>query len=219
VVDLEIDDPTRAGPVLDGLFPEGPPPTLGWSSPRGEHRLYLLDQRLAGARSAVVHLASGAVELRLGADGKQLAAVCPPSPGTDGRPRRWNGVWEIAPCPGALVALAMELDGSRTPCSRAVRVGTSRPQIASARYALAALERESSLVRSAGPGTRNASLNLAAFRLGQLVGSGAIERTTVEEALAEAALEAGLGELEVARTIRSGLEAGLEHPRGPGAGR
>jgi hypothetical protein len=39
----------------------------------------------------------------LGAGGKQVAAVCPPSPRADGTPRRWNGIWEIAPCPEVLV--------------------------------------------------------------------------------------------------------------------
>jgi len=38
-------------------------------------------------------------------NGKQLGAVCPPSPGADGRPRRWNGIWEIASCPEVLIAV------------------------------------------------------------------------------------------------------------------
>src|SRR5262245_3914878 len=40
VVDLEVDDRERAGPLLAELFPQGPPPTLGWDSSRGEHRLF-----------------------------------------------------------------------------------------------------------------------------------------------------------------------------------
>ena len=71
-------------------------------------------------------------------------------------------------------------------------------------------------MRTAGPGTRNSTLNLVAFRLGQLVATRALERTAVEMALTGAALAAGLGEREVERTIRSGLEAGLSHPRAPG---
>src|SRR4051794_3107303 len=94
VVDLEVDDPERAQMLLGELFPDGPPPTMGWSSRRGEHRLYRWDDRLSAARSAVVHLAGGALELRLGAGGKQVAAVCPPSPRADGSPRIWNGIWE-----------------------------------------------------------------------------------------------------------------------------
>ena len=217
VVDLEVDDPERARPLLGELFPDGPPPTMGWSSRRGEHRLYRWDDRLSAARSAVVHLAGGALELRLGAGGKQVAAVCPPSPRADGSPRRWNGIWEIAPCPEVLVDVV-----ARSATPPPARPSPGRPRrsrgAAPGRYGIAALEREAALVRSAGPGTRNEALNRAAFCLGQLVGSGAIDRGLVEAVLAGAALEAGLGEREVERTIRSGIEAGLSHPRGPGTG-
>src|SRR4051812_20453637 len=80
VVDLEVDDPERAKPLLGELFPDGAPATMGWSSQRGEHRLYHWDDRLSAARSAVVHLAGGALELRLGTGGKQGAAGLPPPP-------------------------------------------------------------------------------------------------------------------------------------------
>jgi hypothetical protein len=113
VVDLEIDDRERAGPLLAEWFPEGPPLTLGWESSRGEHRLFRWDDRLGRARSAVVHLAGGPLEFRLGSGGKQLGAVCTPSPGADGRPRRWNGAWEIAPCPEGLIAVVTRADGRR----------------------------------------------------------------------------------------------------------
>ena len=216
VVDLEVDDRVQAGPLLAELFPEGPPMTMGWSSARGEHRLFQWDDRLGRAGSAVVHLAGGAVEFRLGTGGKQLGAVCPPSPGADGKPRRWNDFWEIAPCPEVLIAVVERMADAQGQAVRALRPrrgGISR------RYALAALEREVNRVRTAGPGTRNATLNLVAFRLGQLIATRALERTTVEMALTGAALAAGLGEREVERTIRSGLEAGLSHPRASGMGR
>lgn len=218
VVDLEVDDREQAGPFLAELFPGGPPVTMGWESSRGEHRLFRWDDRLARADTSVVHLAGGAVELRLGSAGKQLSAVCPPSPAVDGRPRRWNGVWEIAPCPEALITLVTRLSQPQVPKAHPVR-GPRVRQRASGRYALAVLDRETERVRTAQPGTRNSTLNRAAFRLGQLVAANSLERTTVEAALTEAALGAGLGVQEVERTIRSGLAAGLSHPRGSGAGR
>jgi hypothetical protein len=52
-----------------------------------------------------------------------------------------------------------------------------------------------------------------------MVAVGALDRTAVEAALTGAALAAGLGEREVKRTIRSGLEAGMSHPRRRGSGR
>jgi hypothetical protein len=219
VVDLEVDDRALAGPLLTELFPGGPPPTLGWDSSRGEHRLFQWDDRLARVGLSVVHLAGGVLEFRLGSDGKQLGAVCPPSPGADGRPRRWNGVWEIAPCPEVLIAAVARLANAQVPEVRAVRAPRVRPGGAPGCYALVALEREADGVRTALPGTRNSTLNRAAFRLGQLVATRDLDRTTVEAALTGAALAAGLGEQEVERTIRSGLEAGLAHPCGSGMGR
>ncbi len=55
------------------------------------------------AATAVVSFAGGAVELRVGGVEKQVAAVCPPSVGTDGVARRWNGVWRIFPIPEAVI--------------------------------------------------------------------------------------------------------------------
>jgi len=218
-VDLEVDDRQVAAPLLAEHFPGGPPRTLSWSLSRGEHRLFRWDDPLGRAGTAVVHRAGGAVELRLGADGKQLGAVCPPSPGADGRPRRWNGVWEIAPCPEVLIEAVARLANTQVPEVRAVRAPRVRPGGAPGKYALAALEREADGVRTAPPGARNSTLNRAAFRLGQLVATRDLDRTAVEAALTGAALAAGLGEPEVERTIHSGLEAGLAHPRGSGTGR
>jgi hypothetical protein len=81
------------------------------------------------------------------------------------------------------------------------------------RYAAAALRSEAGRVASAQEGTRNASLNRAAFSLGSLVAIGLLTREAVEAALTEAALSVGLGEPEVAATLASGLNAGLKKPR------
>ena len=147
------------------------------------------------------------------------SAVCPPSAGADGRPRRWNGVWEIALCPEGLIEVVTRMADAQVPGVRAVRGPRAQPRGTPGRYALAVLEREADRVRTAGPGTRNSTLNRAAFRLGQLVAAQALDRVAVEVALTGAALAAGLGPHEVERTINSGLEAGLAHPRGSGTGR
>ena len=81
------------------------------------------------------------------------------------------------------------------------------------RYAAAALRAETELVRAALPGARNRTLNRAAFNLGQLVGAGMLPRETVEAALAEAAVAAGLRDPEVQATLKSGLAAGVLKPR------
>jgi hypothetical protein len=82
-------------------------------------------------------------------------------------------------------------------------------------WARVALEGEADRVRSAPMGSRNSILNRAAFSLGQIVGAGVLDASTVEQTLADSALASGLGEREAILTIRSGLRAGLDHPRGP----
>ena len=119
VVDLEVDDPERAASFLERLFPSGLPKTLGWRSARGEHRLFLWDSRLSElAATAVVTFAGGAVELRIGGVEKQVAAVCPPSLGTDGVPRRWNGIWRILPIPEAVISELERLSHDRVSRAR-----------------------------------------------------------------------------------------------------
>jgi len=80
-------------------------------------------------------------------------------------------------------------------------------------YAMAALRAETGLVAAARPGTRNVTLNRAAFSLGQLVAAGLIPPIPVITALIEAARYAGLPEDEAVRTVRSGMEAGARKPR------
>jgi hypothetical protein len=87
------------------------------------------------------------------------------------------------------------------------------------RYFLAALRDELAEVASAPapapgrPGARNDTLNRAAFRLAQLAVDGAGTLDELEHYLLDAALAAGLDELEARATIASGLRAGQQHPR------
>jgi len=76
------------------------------------------------------------------------------------------------------------------------------------RYAAVALEAETDRVARAPVGTRNDTLNRAAFALGRLVGAGLLDAGTVTRELTAAAAWAGLGRAETGRTIRSGLSAG-----------
>jgi hypothetical protein len=84
-------------------------------------------------------------------------------------------------------------------------------------YGRAALGPELERLLRATPGQRNEALNLAGFRLGQLVGGGQLHRGRVEETLRMAASMIGLGSREAALTIRSGMAAGLNFPRMPRA--
>lgn len=80
------------------------------------------------------------------------------------------------------------------------------------RYAEAALDAEADRVARAPVGTRNDTLNRAAFALGRFVGAGLLDAAAVRWELTVAARYAGLGPAEIRGTIRSGLTAGRRQP-------
>lgn len=123
LIDVEGDGP-EAEESRAKLFGGEVVPTLGWGSTRGGHQVYTADGERFGPivarlksfeakktnQPGVFHIPSlPGLELRFGGykdDGavKQLQSVVPPTPGTDGKPRAWNGVDEIADAPGAFYA-------------------------------------------------------------------------------------------------------------------
>ena len=80
-------------------------------------------------------------------------------------------------------------------------------------YADSALLRELERVANAPMHQRNHTLNIAAFRLGQLVPYGILDPAAVAQDLAGVARKIGLDESEIEPTITSGLNAGRRHPR------
>src|SRR5690625_4255752 len=80
-------------------------------------------------------------------------------------------------------------------------------------YGAAALERELGRVATAPEGTRNDTLNRAAFALGQLMAGGEVDETTATDQLTTAARRAGLDDTEITQTIASGIKAGKLEPR------
>jgi hypothetical protein len=90
---------------------------------------------------------------------------------------------------------------------------TSRSRDLGSAYGLAALRNEADRVRTAREGTRNDTLNRAAFAAGQLEASGELRPGMAENELREAAQAAGLGISEIEKTLASGLKAGRVEPR------
>lgn len=70
----------------------------------------------------------------------------------------------------------------------------------------ATLEGLLATVRTARSGNRNSALHWAAHRLAEHAGEGLLDLDAGREALREAALDVGLGEAEVAATLRSSIE-------------
>ncbi|MCX7178015.1 MAG: AAA family ATPase [Proteobacteria bacterium] len=140
------------------------------------------------------------------------------APGVDVRGE--GGYIIMPPSPG--YAIADTEDPAEMPrwlISACVRADPERPTTPPSgdrpteRYAQVALDAEIGAVMRAGEGTRNDTLNRAAFSLGQLVGAGVLSRGTVENELTRAAYAAGLASHETAPTIKSGIDAGVAFPR------
>jgi hypothetical protein len=79
---------------------------------------------------------------------------------------------------------------------------------------MATLHEETRLVATAPLGTRNDTLNRAAFNLGQLMATGMLPSLATVTALINAAERSGLPREEACRTSRSGMTAGSRHQRG-----
>lgn len=115
----------------------------------------------------------------------------------------------LAPCPEWLVRL---LDPPPPP-PRQTPARLLNDNRSKTTYARRAIEGEVYAVMNALEGQRNDTLNRAAYSLSQLVAGGSLSETDVKAALLKAAITSGLTAEEAERTIRSGFEAGILHPR------
>ncbi|HMB07141.1 MAG TPA: DNA polymerase domain-containing protein, partial [Isosphaeraceae bacterium] len=123
----------------------------------------------------------------------------------------------LGPPPGWLLEGLIERASKKVPKPRRATPApsgngngaTSNPA-AVAKYAKIALESEVARVAAAPEGERNNGLFAASCRVGELVGAGALDQETAEEALRQATT---LPPDEAAATIRNGLSRGMECPR------
>jgi hypothetical protein len=119
-----------------------------------------------------------------------------------------------AALPGWLQALLTSRRHEATSAVTVAAVDVDRSRASA--WARAALVAEATRVRQAAVGTRNHTLNRAAFALGQIVAGGHLDAADAAGLLHDAALAAGLEEAEIRSTIASGLSAGGICPRHPG---
>jgi hypothetical protein len=135
--------------------------------------------------------------------------VVPPSRHASGRRYRWEDPGTpMAALPGWMREPPRPPECEREAPRRREPRGSS-----GSGYGLAALDRELHRLASCPEGTRNHELNRAAFVVGTLVGGAELDEGFVVEELTRTGLGIGLGEREVAATVRSGLTAGLSRPR------
>lgn len=177
----------------------------------------------SGGRHAYMRLPSGvdlgnsARKLGPGLDtrGNGGYVVCPPSNHVSGGVYQWLNQERAAVVRRWLLELLRPPAPPPRPAVHYLgseRLPPGAPR--AARYGEAAMALEESSVRMAIPGTRNHTLNRAAYSLGQLVAGALLDINLVAGSLLDAAIAAGLTEVEARRTIESGIAAGQQHPRG-----
>lgn len=195
---LDIDGPAGEESIgsltqLHGSLPDTP--TV--RTPGGGWHLYLDAPEL---RSTVGRLGNG-----LDTRGNGGYVVAPPSPHPDGGIYTWHRRPNrpLASAPQWLTdLLTRPHNGLPTPAGDLPDSGRRLE-----RYVEAAVEAECRELAQARPGTRNDSLNRAAFALGRFVAGGQAPPEYVARRLAHAAAVAGLGPVEIARTLRSAFSA------------
>ena len=199
-VDPAHDGWTSLGRLHDAGYRWSPTATVRTGG-GGVHLYFVRDAEVHNSASSLpgVPFPIAGIDLR----GVGGYVVAPPSRHRSGRRYAWLGGDAPAPAP-------LWLHPAPAPRSR------PRPSLepnGCTRYGLAALRDEADRVRRASVGCRNNELNRAAFSLGQLVAAEHLDEAMVWGTLREAALAAGLSELEAERTLASGLNAGLRTPR------
>jgi hypothetical protein len=145
--------------------------------------------------------------------------VAPPSRHASGHPYQWAAGRDLDIPPGTVPAVLLERLERRPPQRPA---GQVEPPAASdspgERYARVALAEELARVAAARRGERNRQLWESTRNLYNLVATGALDHREVDHALQAAAERCGLLEEEprqTRRTLTSGRQVGLAHPRHP----
>ncbi|MFG2756773.1 bifunctional DNA primase/polymerase [Streptomyces wuyuanensis] len=137
------------------------------------------------------------------------------APGTTTRAGTYAALGECRTVAELPVWLARDLDrtGHRVHPERPRAVLPWRTRPLGTGYVAAAVRDELRAVAEAPSGTRNGTLNRAAFSLGTLIAPGRLNRRQVAAVLLDAARHSGLPEREAQAAIRSGLAAGERQPR------
>ncbi|MEX5634384.1 bifunctional DNA primase/polymerase [Parafrankia sp. FMc2] len=232
---VDVDGPTGRASWAALTARHGHTPTASVSTGRidgGIHYWYRAPEANPPANSTGTEtdgIAPG-IDIRGAGDSHGGMAVAPPSRHRTGRRYQWADRLPLADLPGWLhraattrpttpASSAAEVDAAR----RRLTARQARPDLAQTRehrWAAAVLAGEATDIAAMAQTGRNQALNGAAYKLGRLVAGGLLDERDVRQALTDAALFAGLDDParggkrgSTARTLDSGLTAGMRRPR------
>jgi putative DNA primase/helicase len=213
VVDVDGADGKAALRALEAKYGKLPK-TVTVKTGRGRHHYFRHDGMRIGNRAG--HPGKN-IDIR-GDGGYVIAPGSVHASGSTYRfvKNRGLGQIEIASAPPWLLESVTASTATKPEIGPVKLIPVPAPQLDRARaYAEAARLQEVARVRRAPNHSRNNTLNVAAFRLGQLLPYDILSQGDVINDLAKAANEIGLDEAETQRTIASGLHAGRRNPRRP----
>jgi len=119
---------------------------------------------------------------------------------------------EIAEAPAWLLKMLVPRPTPANESTKPVEIPEGHRERA-LKYADAARQRELDRLSKAPNHQRNDTLNKSAFKLGQFLPHGLLNRNSLVQQLERMALQIGLDTPEIRPTIESGLTAGARHPR------
>ena len=215
IVDVDLDH-ARAVELADTFLP-ATGMTWGRASKPRSHRLYRLT-RPTNTRKWKSRAGEMIVELR--STGCQT--IAPGSTHPSGEPVRWDEdgdptLIDPADLMAALESLAGAVRAELAESAGAADAPVPRPAVSppggTSNYGREALRREAATVAGTSEGSRNDTLNRAAFNIGTLISGGEVTQADAEAQLLAAAQQCGLPEIEARRTIASGIASGVKYPR------
>lgn len=200
--------------VLDIDMPDGPD---SLSSVVGDNGMPVTLKQITGGGGtqyfwkwdgAEIRNSSSRIAKQIDVRGEGGYVILPPSSHPSGNRYAWDGKW-MAPvaAPEWMVALATK-EKEVAPSNR-----PTAPRGANTRYGEAALVGQLKDLSNATEGTRNDTLNTAAYALGRLVGGNELDLSYVESSLLDIAVKIGLNAKEAQKTIASGIKAGMKDPK------
>ncbi len=206
----------------------------GWPEPvfvdsgNGHHLLYAIDLPNTPLSHQICKAALGALSARFSTEHVKVDTAVHDAPRISRLPGTWNRKGEDTPerphrlativcSPLAIHRVPVELLQALTAKPAEKVKGKPLAPVSVSRglgkYVETAVNRECERVSLAPEGTRNASLNRAAFSLATLASWPEMDWGTTRDTLHRVGTQAGLSEDETAKTIQSGWEAGKAEPR------